>query len=196
MNMTDTTLYEQNVSEIMKLMPVWIKTVRSRISLGHRDFHLTDEEIMSELTHQCIYLSGTFKVGNYVGYCRTWVCKRTIEAFMKEYVRAVRELPPDNYEMAQQFDEEVDVDELRDIQMYKRSLKDPEKTSQQKIQEKEEKAMLKRLAEEDKNFRKIYKMIVKGMSEREIADVLDMPKTTVHNEIQKFIQKAKETTRC
>ena len=77
------TAFEIHSKELMtKWYPYWCREISEKIP---SDFNITDKEIYSEITHQCLYLSDKFKGGSYPAYCNQFVVIRCINSFWNEY---------------------------------------------------------------------------------------------------------------
>ena len=77
------TAFEIHSKELMtKWYPYWCREISEKIP---GDFKITDKEIYSEITHQCLYLSDKFKGGSYPAYCNKFVVIRCVNSFWNEY---------------------------------------------------------------------------------------------------------------
>lgn len=77
------TVFEFYHSKLVKSWyPYWTEEIRKRIPA---DFTFSDDEIDSEITHQCQYLSRIFKGGDFPAYCNQYVVKMAVRAIWKEY---------------------------------------------------------------------------------------------------------------
>lgn len=93
---TIKTAFEIHSKELMtKWYPYWCNEIREKIP---GDLNITDKEIYSEITHQCLYLSNKFKGGSYPAYCNQFVVIRCINSFWSEYKKLDHQLVVDAYE--------------------------------------------------------------------------------------------------
>lgn len=83
MNKTNSSVFAAYHSELVEnWYPGWISSVRRLIPY---DMAVSDAEIDSEITAQCIYLASIFRGGSFPAYCNEYVVRRAAAVFRREY---------------------------------------------------------------------------------------------------------------
>lgn len=149
-------------------------------------FAVTDAEIDSEITSQCIYLAKLFKGGSYVAYCNEFVTKRALNTFFDEYrklnhaaiVESIQEYEDDyrdSYTIAHQYGD-YDVDD--------------KVTIDEEIENSDIVESVKSMAK-DNIDKQIIVMILDGSTYDEIAAKLNITKGTITNRMKAIGAKLK-----
>ena len=101
----DTRLFADNYHAIKAHIPYWVHETRKRLPTPYRKivgggngrdyFHMEfrDETIESELVHQALLLTRSFRGGGFMGYLHTYLVRKTVNALTAEIMRLNRELP-------------------------------------------------------------------------------------------------------
>ena len=142
-------------------------------------FVVTDAEIDSEITAQCIYLAKLFKGGSYVAYCNEFVTKRALNTFFDEYrklnhaaiVESIQEYEDDyrdSYTIAHQYGD-YDVDDTVTID--------------EEIENTDIMETIKNMAK-DNIDKQIIMMILDGMIYDEIAKSLNISTKTIQRRMK------------
>ena len=141
---------------------------------------INKDEIKSEVYSQFGYLINNYKPGSLSlqSYCWKYAPQRVVEELWKEY----KVLNDSKKEAYVEFDE---GEEFEEHHQYGKYEKDPYLGI---IDHLETKDLISRIEEEAQNedFVKVLAMIKNGMSEREIAMILDMSQSALHRKIESF----------
>ena len=101
----DIRLFADNYHAIKAHIPYWICETKKRLPTPYRKivgrgngrdyFHMEfrDEIIESELVHQALLLTRSFRCGGFMGYLHTYLVRKTVNALTAEIMRLNRELP-------------------------------------------------------------------------------------------------------
>ena len=101
----DIRLFADNYNAIKTHIPYWICETKKRLPTPYRKivgrgngrdyFHMEfrDEIIESELVHQALLLTRSFRCGGFMGYLHTYLVRKTVNALTAEIMRLNRELP-------------------------------------------------------------------------------------------------------
>lgn len=95
-NMHKKTLFEEFSMMLYTVYyKKWLNCIKAKIP---EDFDISDEELYSEITYNCIYLAKLFKgiPENYVLYCNKYVPLRCVRDIWREYLKQ-RQYLPENY---------------------------------------------------------------------------------------------------
>ena len=141
---------------------------------------ITKDEIKSEVYSQFGYLINNYRPGSrsLQSYCWEYAPQRVITAIWKEY----RVLNDSKKEAYVEYDEGEDFEESRQYGKYE---KDPYLGIRKHLETKDLIAKIEEEAENE-DFAKVLAMMKKGMTEREIAMILDMSQSTLHRKIESF----------
>ena len=141
---------------------------------------ISKDEIKSEVYSQFGYLINNYKPGSLSlqSYCWKYAPQKVVEALWKEY----KILKDSKKEAYVEFDEGEDYEERHQHGKYE---KDPYLGIIKHIETKD---LIYKIEEEAENedFSKELAMMKNGMTEREIAMILDMSKSTLHRKIESF----------
>ena len=142
--------------------------------------NINKDEIKSEVYSQFGYLINNYKPGSLSlqSYCWKYAPQRVVEELWKEY-----KLWNDSKKEAYvEFDEGEDFEERHQHGKYE---KDPYLGI---IKHLETKDVIAKIEEEAQNedFAKVLTMMKNGMTEREIAMILDISQSTLHRKIESF----------
>lgn len=95
-NKSIKTPFEEHSKELFtNWYKKWTNDIRSKIPT---DFNISDKDIYSEITHNCIYLSNIFKGGNFPAYCNKYIVLRSVQNIWNEYKMLDHSLIADAYE--------------------------------------------------------------------------------------------------
>ena len=141
---------------------------------------ISKDEIKSEVYSQFGYLINNYKPGSLSlqSYCWKYAPQRVVEELWKEY----KILKDSKKEAYVEFDEGEDYEERHQHGKYE---KDPYLGIIKHIETKD---LIYKIEEEAENedFSKVLAMMKNGMTEREIAMILDMSQSTLHRKIESF----------
>ena len=138
------------------------------------------DEIKSEVYNQFGYLINNYNPGSLSlqSYCWKYAPQRVVEELWKEY----KVWNDSKKEAYVEFDEGEDFEEHHQYGKYE---KDPYLGIRKHIETKDLIAKIEEEAENE-DFAKVLTMMKNGMTEREIAMILDMSQSTLHRKIQSF----------
>ena len=141
---------------------------------------ISKDEIKSEVYSQFGYLINNYKPGSLSlqSYCWKYAPRKVVEALWKEY----KILKDSKKEAYVEFDEGEDYEERHQHGKYE---KDPYIGIRKHLETKD---LIYKIEEEAENedFSKVLAMMKNGMTEREIAMILDMSQSTLHRKIESF----------
>ena len=141
---------------------------------------INKDEIKSEVYSQFGYLINNYKPGSLSlqSYCWKYAPQRVVAELWKEY----KILKDSKKEAYVEFDEGEDYEERHQHGKYE---KDPYLGIIKHIETKD---LIYKIEEEAENedFSKVLAMMKNGMTEREIAMILDMSQSTLHRKIESF----------
>lgn len=104
------TVFEIHSKELVNnWYPYWTAEIRKKIPAN---MVVTDKEIYSEITHNCIYLSSLFKAGSFPAYCNMYVVQLSVKSFWTEYKKldhACIAEAYDDFDNGESFEEQHDV---------------------------------------------------------------------------------------
>lgn len=104
------TVFEIHSKELVNnWYPYWTAEIRKKIPAN---MDVTDKEIYSEITHNCIYLSSLFKAGSFPAYCNMYVVQLSVKSFWTEYKKldhACIAEAYDDFDNGESFEEQHDV---------------------------------------------------------------------------------------
>ena len=144
---------------------------------------INKDEIKSEVYNQFGYLINNYKPGSrsLQSYCWEYAPQRVVNELWKEY----KVLNDSMKEAYVEFEEGEDFEEKHQYGKYE---KDPYIGI---IKHLETKDLISKIEEEAENegFVKVLAMMKNGMTEREIAMILDMSQSTLHRKIENFRNK-------
>lgn len=141
---------------------------------------INKDEIKSEVYNQFGYLINNYKPGSLSlqSYCWEYAPQRVVAELWKEY----KVWNDSKKEAYVEFDEDEDFEEHHKYGKYE---KDPYLGIRKHLETKD---LIAKIEEEakDQDFTKILTMMKNGMTEREIAMILDMSQSTLHRKIESF----------
>lgn len=141
---------------------------------------ISKDEIKSEVYNQFGYLINNYKPGNrsLQSYCWEYAPQRVVNELWKEY-KILKDAKKEAYV---EFEEGEDFEEHHQYGKYD---KDPYVGIREHLETKD---LIAKIEEEakSKDFTKVLTMMKNGMTEREIAMILDMSQSTLHRKIENF----------
>lgn len=170
---------------IDKWYPNWTKQIKSKIP---SDYLVTDDEIYSEITQFCCYLSDIFTGGHYPSFCNRFVVSKVTQIIWKEY----NKLDHSSLDRAMDdFETGYEDSYTESHQIVKASL-DRSKTEYEKMKRSQLIEDIKSLATDD-----ITKMIIKYKLEgiddlRTIASKIGISKDSVARKLKTLKDKLNE----
>ena len=141
---------------------------------------INKDEIKSEVYNQFGYLINNYKPGSLSlqSYCWKYAPQKVVEAIWKEY-KVQKDAKKEAYV---EFYEGEDFEEQHQYGKYE---KDPYLGIREHLETKDLIAKIEEEAENE-DFAKVLTMMKNGMTEREIAMILDMSQSTLHRKIESF----------
>lgn len=161
----------------------WTVEVRKRLP---QDFVVTDDEIDSEITYQCQYLSSIFRGGNYPAFCNRYVVNRVVTEFWNEYKLLDHDSIIDAYK---EFENDY-VDSYTVSRQYGEYATNAYSTIDNKIENNDIAENLKTIAN-DSVGRQIVQMWLEGFPYEVIAQKLKISTKTIQRRIKEICNELK-----
>lgn len=185
------TVFELYSKELVtKWYPYWTIEIRKKIPAN---MVVTDKEIYSELTHNCIYLSSLFKAGNFPAYCNMYVVQLSVKAFWTEYNKldhACIAEAYDDFDNGESFKEQHDV--VEESMRRKSSEQERHEKTRQMTLLYQAAIDLDRKTENYYEFANMIDDLKMGLTFEEIAEEKGVSKSTIEKRLQKVKDEVKK----
>lgn len=165
----------------------WTSEVRKRLP---QDFVVTDDEIDSEITYQCQYLSSIFRGGNYPAFCNRYVVNRAVAEFWNEYKLLDHDSIIDAYK---EFENDY-ADSYNVSHQYGEYTTNAYSTIDDKIENNDIAENLKTIAN-DSIGRQIVQLWLEGFPYEVIAQKLNISTKTIQRRIKEICNELKSLNR-
>lgn len=172
-------MFSQWFDEIQnKWLAKWLHDVRQQLP---EEYTFSDEYVKSEIVYQAIYMAGLFKGGYFPAYADMYVAKRAARVLLREWRRMELHVGLEDIEDPGEWDYDYDGVERHEYGEYEI---EPYKSLSDHVDESDLVRQVQKIADEN-GLGKIA-MMLKTMTEREIAEELCQSQPAVHRKIQKL----------